>query len=226
MEARQDLPVPDRGPHVTVMAAYRDSIPRAPKRLTDREVTLLLKVTGSHVDGFRDHVLYGLTFSTGLRQHESLALDVGDVRGSDGRIRRRVRLRVWKGQRDDEVEDDRQEVFLNNTIRAKLARLLDNRRRDEGPLADDEPLFVSSRGVRLSARRARSAFAEWQVKAGFERHINFHAMRHTATDGVYRRTKDIRLAQRFARHESLHSTTIYTHPSDDDLERAVEGQPA
>ena len=36
-------------------------------------------------------------------------------------------------------------------------------------------------------------------------------------------TKDIRLTQRFARHRSLVTTMVYTHPSEDDLVRAVEG---
>ena len=34
---------------------------------------------------------------------------------------------------------------------------------------------------------------------------------------VYRRTRDLFLAQRFARHVSPLTTTIYTHPSDDEM---------
>ncbi len=36
---------------------------------------LLLKVTGQHVDGFRDHVIFSVAMGTGLREHELLALD-------------------------------------------------------------------------------------------------------------------------------------------------------
>ena len=32
----------------------------------------------------------------------------------------------------------------------------------------------------------------------FERHYNFHALRHSASTSVYRATKDLYLAQRFA----------------------------
>ena len=35
-------------------------------------------------------------------------------------------------------------------------------------------------------------------------------------------SKDLRLTQRFARHRSVLTTMIYTHPSDEDLVRAVE----
>src|SRR6266496_5137288 len=41
-----------------------------------------------------------------------------------------------------------------------------------------------------------------------------HARRRFA---VYRRSKDLVLAQRFARHASPLTTTIYTHPSDQEL---------
>ena len=45
----------------------------------------------------------------------------------------------------------------------------------------------------------------------------FHALRHTAVTNVYRATRDLFLAQRFARHASPLTTTVYTHPSDQEL---------
>ncbi len=205
------------------MTAYRDTVRRPPKVLTEREIVALLRVTGAHVRGFRDHVLFGLALSTGLREHELLALDVGDLRAPDGRIRRRIQLRVWKRSNRDASQ---QEVFLNDTIRAKLERLLQLRARGRRPLPDDAPVFVSARGTRLSSRRVRSTFAHWQQVAGFDRHLTFHALRHSAVTGLYRKTKDPRLAQRFARHASPVSTAIYTHPTDDDLLAAVAQLPA
>jgi hypothetical protein len=38
---------------------------------------------------------------------------------------------------------------------------------------------------------------------------------------VYRATRDLFLAQRFARHASPLTTTIYTHPSDDEMVRGL-----
>ena len=70
---------------------------RAPRTLTEREQRLLLKVTGEHRVGFRDHVLYAMALGTGLREHELVALDVGDVFDLHGRARRRIVLRVFKG---------------------------------------------------------------------------------------------------------------------------------
>jgi integrase len=78
------------------MTAYADAIAKPPRTLTDLEQKLILKTTGEHLDGFRDHVLISLALGTGLREHELLALDCGDVFGEDGRARRRVALRVFK----------------------------------------------------------------------------------------------------------------------------------
>ena len=61
------------------MAAYVESIRRAPRTLTDREQKALLRVTGEHRAGWRDHVLFAMALGTGLRAHELVALDVGDV---------------------------------------------------------------------------------------------------------------------------------------------------
>lgn len=63
----------------------------------------------------------------------------------------------------------------------------------------------------------------WQDRAGFERRVTFHMLRHSAVTNLYALTKDIRLTQRFARHRSLVTTMVYTHPSEDDLVKAVEG---
>jgi len=59
------------------------------------------------------------------------------------------------------------------------------------------------------------------VKAGFDRLYPFHALRHTAVTNVYRASRDLYLAQRFARHVSPLTTTVYTHPSDDELFKQI-----
>jgi integrase/recombinase XerC len=57
----------------------------------------------------------------------------------------------------------------------------------------------------------------WQVIAGFDRLYPFHALRHTAVTNVYRASRDLFLAQRFARHASPLTTILYTHASDEEL---------
>jgi integrase/recombinase XerC len=204
------------------MTAYAENLTRAPKTMTEREVALLLKVTGEHRDGFRDHVVFAVALGSALREHEIVALNVGDVFEGDGRARRRVRLRVFKRSSDD---DSGQEIVLNDTLRAKLEKLYKLKRHAGDSLAADAPIFVSRKRNRLSERQVRNAFSVWQVRAGLDRHFHFHVLRHVACTNHYRLKRDIRLTQKFARHRSIISTAIYTHPSDEELLRSVQDLP-
>lgn len=204
------------------MSAYVYAVARQPRTLTELERKLLLKVSGEHRAGWRDHVLMSLAFGTGLRQHELLALDVGDVFDDAGRAKRRLVLRVFKRSAADPAV---QEVVLPELARAKLQKFRTWKQQERESLAPDAPLFVSRLGHRLSARQVRHAFGVWQARAGLDRRLSFHATRHTACSNLYRATKDLKVVQRFARHKSIVTTSIYAHPSDEDLVNAVRDLP-
>jgi site-specific recombinase XerC len=202
------------------MSRYLDAQPLPPRTLTDREQRLLLKLTGERRAGWRDHVLFSLAFGTGLREHELLALDAGDVLDADlVRARRHVVLRVFKRASQAPAP---QQVVVPDTVRRKLEALFAARRREGEVITATSPTFVSRLGRRLSARQVRRVFWQWQERAGFDRRLTFHSTRHSACTNVYRRTKDIRLTQRFARHRSLLSTMIYTHPLEEDLVQVAQ----
>ncbi len=149
------------------MAHYADSINTAPRTLTDREQRLLLKTTGEHRSGFRDHVIIATALATGLRSHELLALDVGDVFYPDGRCRRSLQLRVFKRSNDDQSA---QQVVLPDSLRAKLDKLLRWKQAKGEGVAPEAPLFVSRNGNRLSGRQLRESIElitrelGWRVK--------------------------------------------------------------
>ena len=158
--------------------------------MTDLEQKLILKTTGEHRDGYRDQVIISLALGTGLREHELLALDCGDVYAEDGRARRRVTLRVFKSSADEPAI---QEVVLPDLVRAKLNKLRGWKKRKGESLAVDAPVFFSRLGhhcttgatntvAALSARQLRHAFALWQERAGFERGLSFSC--RGATDFV------------------------------------------
>ena len=181
------------------MTMYADTT-KPPRTMTRHEQLLLLRTTGQRFDGYRDHVLLSLALATGMREHELVALNVGDVLAEAGKARRRVQLRVFKRSSDD-VRG--QEVVLSSGVQAKLEKYFRWKRQKSEPLAHEAPLFVSRNGNRLSTRQVRHAFQLWQTRAGFERRLSFHSVRHSAITNLYEATRDIRLAQRFARR-SVH----------------------
>ena len=190
----------------------------APHTLTSEEQRRLLEITSQDPGAFRDHMLIAVALGTGLRLHEILALNVGDVVREDGRPRGRVRLRVAKGGR-------KADIFLPRRLQAKLRRFLVWKRRGGEILAPEAPLFLSAQGRRLSKRRAQQVFAAWQARAGLDQRHTFHGLRHSSINAMYRSTRDILLTQRFARHSSLLVTSVYLHPTEEDLVRSVRRIP-
>lgn len=61
------------------MTSYVGTVKRPVRTMTDVEIAKVLRVSGAHRDGYRDHVIISLALSTGLREHEIVALNVGDV---------------------------------------------------------------------------------------------------------------------------------------------------
>jgi integrase len=185
----------------------------SPTTLTSDEQALILRVTQSNV---RDHVIVSMALGTGLRLAEIVGLDVGDVFATDGtpRVRVRIRKEIAKGGRAADV-------FLPDRLVVKLKKYWTWKRRRGEALDADAPLFANQSGRRISKRRVQHAWAAWQRKAGFDRVYPFHCTRHSAITAVYKATHDLFLAQRFARHASPLTTTAYTHPSDEDMQRSL-----
>jgi site-specific recombinase XerC len=160
----------------------------------------------------RDHLIYSLALGTGLRLAEIVGMNVGDVYTPEGRPRNRVRLRpeIAKNGRAGDV-------FLPDALLAKFRRFCRHKATRREGLQPEDPLFCSQSRTRISPRRVQFAFRTWQAKAGFDRLYPFHALRHTAVTNVYHASRDLFLAQRFARHASPLTTTVYTHPSDQEM---------
>jgi integrase/recombinase XerC len=206
---RVESPPLDFLPHRETLCGLEAVVPH--------EQRLILRATAGNI---RDHAIISLALGTGLRLAEVVGLDVGDVFATDGtpRIRVRVRSAIAKGGRAADV-------FLPDRLVAKLRRFW-RWKRDRGESLDPAaPIFCNQSRRRISKRRVQFAWATWQRRAGFDRVYSFHALRPTAMKNVYRASRDLFPAQRFARHLSPLTTTVYTHPSDQEMAGRVRGLP-
>src|SRR5207245_728432 len=187
----------------------------SPQTLTRAEQKAILRATRRNL---RDHLIYSLALGTGLRLAEIVGLNVGDVDTPEGKPRNRVRLRpeIAKNGRAGDV-------FLPDALPVKFRKFWRHKATKREGIRTEDPLFCSQSRARISPRRVQFAFRTWQVKAGFDQLYPFHCLRHTAVTEVYRRSRDLFLAQRFARHVSPLTTTVYTHPSDEDLWAGIRG---
>src|SRR5436309_8127126 len=159
----------------------------SPSTLTEGERKAIIRATAGNP---RDHLMYSLALGTGLRLAEIVGLNVGDAFFPDGRPRTRVRIRaeIAKGGRQGDV-------FLPDALVAKLRKFWAWKAHRGERLRPEDPLFCSQSGRRISKRRVQFAWREWQKKAGFDRLYGFHCLRHCAVTNVYRKTRDLFLAQ-------------------------------
>ena len=185
----------------------------SPTTLTQDEQKLILRVTAPHR---RDHLIISIALGTGLRLAELVGLNVGDVYTQDGtpRVRVRIRREITKGGRAADV-------FLPTKLVTKMKRFWTWKRRRGESLDTGAPLLCNQSRTRISKRRVQFLWRTWQQRAGFDRLYPLHAIRHSAVTNVYRKTRDLYLAQRFARHASPLTTTVYTHPSDEEIARQI-----
>jgi integrase len=187
----------------------------SPRVLTPQEQKRLLRVVRAQASA-RDRALISLALGTGLRLRELVGLNVGDV-SPDGRtVQWRVPLdpKITKGGRGGTA-------FLVAGVREELRRYLMSKVRSKDPLEGRSPLFLSNQRRRICLRQVQVLFRKWQAAARFETPYPFHSLRHSAITNVYRATKDLYLTQRFARHASPLSTTVYTHPTDEELYEGI-----
>ncbi len=185
----------------------------SPTTLTEDEQKLIIRATAKNL---RDHLIISIALGTGLRLGEIVGLNVGDVYAPEGtpKVRVRVRREIAKGGRAGDV-------FLPDRLVTKMARFWNWKKRHDERLDNAAPLFCAQSRRRLSKRRVQFMWRQWQERAEFDRLYSFHSLRHTSVTNVYRRTRDLFLAQRFARHASPLTTTVYTHPSDDEMQEQL-----
>lgn len=201
------------------MAAYIDNIQTPPRTMSENEQHAVLKITGENANSFRDHMILSIAFGTALREHEIAALTVGDVVNVTGHIRTQITLKTFKRSTSTPAT---QVVVVPPRLKAKLTRFLSWKKRRGQSISPDAPLFVSKKKNQISTRAMRTLFQKWQAKAGIEVPYNFHAIRHSAITSVYRKSKDLRLAQIFARHKSSTTTERYACPTFQDVAETVQ----
>ena len=76
---------------------------------------------------------------------------------------------------------------------------------------DEQALFVSQRGTRLSARSVQQRLRHWVVKQGLDTHVHPHMLRHSFASHMLESSSDLRAVQELLGHADISTTQIYTH---------------
>lgn len=147
----------------------------------------------------RDSAVLEIIYSGGLRIHEALGLNIGDL----DLISDVMKIR-GKGKKE------RYGALGRPAVRAVRAYLR-VRRRYTSDSSDTAPLFVNHFGKRLTARSFQRNFKEYLTQAGLPADMTPHKLRHSFATHLLDAGADLRSVQELLGHENLSTTQIYTH---------------
>ncbi|HEX5758200.1 MAG TPA: tyrosine recombinase XerC [Thermoanaerobaculia bacterium] len=173
-----------------------------PRHLRPGEVENLVEAPaagGGNPLALRDRALVELLYAAGLRVGELVALDWTAID-----LGARVLRVAGKGGKERMVPFGRPAA---DALRAWLAVWEGLRPAD----LDGEPVFLNSRGGRLTDRSVRRLLDRWAAAAGLAAGVHPHTLRHTFATHLLEAGADLRAIQELLGHSSLSTTQKYTH---------------
>ena len=154
--------------------------------------------------GERNLLIIRMLYATGVRVSELVNITLDDINVSD----RTIRI-LGKGNKERIV------VFGNNT-KEILDRYIGHGRR-QVDFHYSKYLFLNKDGNRLSTRYVRKIIDDIIFKASVNMHVSPHMLRHTFATGMLNNGADLVSVKELLGHESLNTTSIYTHVSDEKI---------
>ena len=177
-----------------------------PVFLSVDEVFALLESPGSG-DTFaaRDRAILELLYSTGMRVSELVACSMASLDIASEMVRVR-----GKGNRERLIPIGGPaikalcEYFVQRDVQIK-------NRMQQGKKFDGEAVFLNSRGSRLTTRSVERLIAAYGQKAGIDKPVTPHVLRHSFATHLIEMGADMRSVQELLGHASLSTTQKYTH---------------
>ena len=178
-----------------------------PTILTVDEAFRLMKSPENHyvksfrgrIEGkvLRDRAILELLYSSGLRVSELVGLNWNQLDFSLGIVKV-----LGKGRKERIVPIGTKAI---EALKAYLER--------RGDLEDEEPLFINSRGGRLTTRSVGRLIKKYTKTSGLFQKISPHSLRHSFATHLLDAGADIREIQEMLGHVSLSTTQRYIHLS-------------
>lgn len=183
---------------------------RMPTFLTVEQIEALIQAPDRlTLVGARDCAILELLYSAGLRTFELVALNHEDVDMERQVIRTRGK---GKKERINPVGryalDAISHYVEMKTIHPDFMRF------------DHEAVFLNFRGARLTTRSIRRMLSTYILQVGLSPDVTPHTLRHSFATHLLQRGADLRVVQELLGHENISTTQIYTHITDNEIQRA------
>lgn len=175
------------------------STQKLPQILSSDEVELLLNQPHCiDAKGYRDKAMLELLYATGIRVTELIDLDIDDVNLGGGVIRCESR-----GKERYIPMYPAAVKALNDYITLVRPQMI--------AASEESSLFVNVSGERMSRQGFWKIIKFYQKKAGIEKDITPHTLRHSFAAHLLENGADIHAIQEMLGHSDISSTQVYSH---------------
>lgn len=186
----------------------------------EESIELLQGVSGKYP--LRDLCMIVLFLNCGMRLSELVGLNLSDLKINQEHPEESTVLLRGKGNKE-------RIVYLNAACLDAIKQYLPQRSQiaQQAKHFDKQALFLSSQGNRICNRQVERIVQQALAQAGLDhKGYTVHKLRHTAATLMYRYTDaDIRVLQEILGHSSLSTTQIYTHVSNQQVQKTMDASP-
>lgn len=177
-----------------------------PQVLTKEEVEKLLHSPNTgQVLGLRDRAMLELMYATGLRISEIINLKLEDLHLTMGTLQT-----LGKGHKERIVPvGDEAIKWINRYLEEARPKLLKQKRSNY--------LFLNFHGNNLTRQGVWKNLKAEVRKAGIQKNITPHTLRHSFATHILENGADLRIVQELLGHADISTTQIYTHLSNKQL---------
>lgn len=169
---------------------------KLPEVLTKDEVVRLIEAT----DTLKSRLIISFLYSTGLRVSEIVNLKIVDLNLTD----KTGWVRKGKGSKD-------RLFVMSEVLAGDLKEYFDYKGKDNK--------YVFSREKPLTTRNIQKIIQGTRLRAGIQKKVTPHTLRHSFATHLLEQGTDIRTIQTMLGHSSLSTTQVYTHISNEHLKK-------
>ncbi|WP_195892872.1 tyrosine recombinase XerC [Bacillus massiliigorillae] len=160
----------------------------------------------------RNYCMMMFFLNLGIRVSELCSLNLNSIHGNTLHI-------IGKG-------DKERTIFLNKVCLDALETYKKQERNQIMSVQDDDALFLSQKGTRLTRQTVAKIVKFINVNSGLNKHkLTPHKLRHTSATLMYKSGADIRSLQQILGHSSVSTTQIYTHVEDEEIRSVINHNP-
>jgi len=184
---------------------------KLPEFLTIEEIELLVnQIDRSKKEGERNLAIIEVLYGCGLRVTELIELKISEIYWEEGFIRI-----IGKGNKErlvplGKIASKHLKIYLNEIrVHQKVKDLF------------VDHVFINKNGSKISRVMIFKIIKKLTEKAGIQKNISPHSLRHSFATHLVEGGADLRSVQEMLGHQSITTTEVYTHLDKNYLKQAI-----